>query len=83
MAAACAGERGARGIAQLGALQLWQKAKHDTRQALANYRSALKLGGTRPLPELFSAAGIQFDFSEKTLSPLMNAVGEELEKLPS
>ena len=71
------------GIAQLGALQLWMKAKQDPRKAVANYRSALALGGTRPLPELFSAAGISFDFSEKTLRPLMNALGEELARLPS
>jgi oligoendopeptidase F len=71
------------GIAQLGALQLWTKSRTDARAALANYRAALKLGGTRPLPELFSAAGIHFDFSEKTLRPLMDAVGEELERLPA
>jgi oligoendopeptidase F len=59
------------GIAQLGALQLWMKSKEDP-------RAALRLGGTRSLPELFAAAGIQFDFSEKTLRPLMNAVREEL-----
>jgi len=71
------------GIAQLGALQLWMKAKEDPRKAIANYRAALALGGTKPLPELFSAAGIAFDFSEKTLRPLMNALGEELARLPS
>ncbi len=71
------------GIAQLGALQLWMKSKEDARGALRNYRAALALGGTRPLPELFSAAGIRFDFSERTLGPLMNALGEELERLPS
>jgi oligoendopeptidase F len=70
------------GIAQLGALQLWMKAKEDPQRALNNYRAGLKLGGTRPLPELFRAAGIQFDFSEKTLRPLMNAIGEELAQLP-
>jgi oligoendopeptidase F len=70
------------GIAQLGALQLWMKSKQDVRSALANYRAALKLAGTRALPDLFNAAGIVFDFSEKTLRPLMNAVGEELAKLP-
>ncbi len=69
------------GIAQLGALQMWVKSRHDTRRAIANYRAALKLGGTRPLPELFAAAGIVFDFSERTLGPLMEAVGEELERL--
>lgn len=71
------------GIAQLGALQLWMKAKEDPRRALANYRAALSLGGTRTLPELFSAAGIQFDFSEKTLSPLVRAIEEELAGLPA
>jgi oligoendopeptidase F len=71
------------GIAQLGALQLWMKAKEDPRRALRNYRAALALGGTRPLPELFSAAGIQFDFSQRTLGPLMNAMGEELRRLPT
>jgi oligoendopeptidase F len=70
------------GIAQLGALQLWMKSREDTRRALSNYRAALKLGGTRPLPELFNAAGIRFDFSEKTLQPLMQAIGDELETLP-
>ena len=50
----------------------------NPRQAIANYRAALALGGTRPLPQLFSAAGIRFDFSEQTLAPLMDAVGEEL-----
>jgi oligoendopeptidase F len=70
------------GIAQLGALQLWMKARENPRQALANYRSALSLGGTRPLPQLFSAAGIIFDFSPKTLRPLMSALEEELANLP-
>jgi oligoendopeptidase F len=71
------------GIAQLGALQLWTKAKQDPQRALANYRAGLKLGGTRPLPELFGAAGIHFDFSERTLRPLMDAVADELRRLPS
>jgi oligoendopeptidase F len=70
------------GIAQLGALQLWMKAKEDTQRALNNYRAGLKLGGTRPLPDLFRAAGIQFDFSEKTLRPLMQAIRDELAQLP-
>ena len=66
------------GIAQLGALQLWMKSRHDLRQAIANYRAALSLGGTRPLPELFAAAGIKFDFSSRTLEPLMKAVWDGL-----
>jgi oligoendopeptidase F len=70
------------GIAQLGALQLWLKARQDPQRTLAGYRAALSLGGTRPLPELFHAAGIAFDFSEKTLRPLVHALREELEQLP-
>jgi oligoendopeptidase F len=70
------------GIAQLGALQLWVKSLQDTHRAVAQYRAALRLGGTRTLPELFSAAGIVFDFSDKTLRPLMDAIGEELAQLP-
>jgi oligoendopeptidase F len=68
------------GIAQLGALQLWMKAQSDPHQAIEHYRAALRLGGTRPLPELFAAAGISFDFSATMLRPLMAAVAEELEK---
>ena len=70
------------GIAQLGALQLWMKSRVDPRQALSNYRAALALGGTKTLPELFATAGIQFDFSTKTLLPLMDALREELAALP-
>jgi oligoendopeptidase F len=69
------------GIAQLGALQVWLKSREDPRRALANYRAALSLGGTRPLPELFAAAGVRFDFSERTLRPLVDAVVEELDAM--
>jgi oligoendopeptidase F len=70
------------GIAQLGALQVWMKSRRDLQQALSNYRAALALGGTRSLPELFAAAGIQFDLSPRTLLPLMHALQEELAGLP-
>jgi len=70
------------GIAQLGALQLWLAYRKDPAKALAAYRSALRLGGKRPLPELFKEAGLRFDFTEATLAPLMAAVGEALDRLP-
>jgi oligoendopeptidase F len=69
------------GIAQLGALQLWMKSRENSADAIERYRAALALGGTRPLPELFRAAGIEFDFTEKTLRPLMKAVDEEITRL--
>jgi oligoendopeptidase F len=62
------------GIAQLGALQVWRNSLADYVQAVAEYRCGLALGGARPLPELFAAAGCKFDFSESTLRPLIEAV---------
>ncbi len=65
-------------IAQLGALQLWLNAKRDRPAALAAYRRALALGGSRPLPELFTEAGLRFDFSSATIRPLITALKGEL-----
>jgi oligoendopeptidase F len=67
------------GIAQLGALGLWMQFKKDKAAAISNYRKALSLGGSRPLPELFEAAGLKFDFSEDTIAPLMEVVVKELD----
>jgi len=67
------------GIAQLGALQIWMNFRKDAKMTLSSYRQALALGGSRPLPELFQAAGIAFDFSEKTIAPLMKFMQKELD----
>jgi oligoendopeptidase F len=69
------------GIAQLGALQMWLNAKKNVGAAIKNYRKALALGGSRPLPELFKAAKLKFDFGPKTVKPLMAAVQKELRTL--
>lgn len=66
------------GIAQLGALQVWANAKRDKAAALRAYRQALALGGSRPLPELFAAAGCRFDFSAAAMRPLMELINHEL-----
>lgn len=66
-------------IAQMGALQVWLNARRNRRQAVAKYRAGLSLGWTKSLPELFRAAGLKFDFSERTLAPLIDAVMKELE----
>ncbi len=69
------------GIAQLGALQVWANSKRNQATALNNYKRALALGGSRPLPELFAAAGCPFDFSRKTIAPLIQLTRDELAKL--
>ena len=71
------------GIAQLGALQIWERSLTDRAGAVASYRNALALGGARPLPELFEAAGARFDFGPATIAPLMRAIGDELARLKS
>ncbi len=71
------------GIAQLGALQMWRQSRRDPKAAVANYKRALALGGSRPLPELFSAAGLHFDFGPETVSGLMDEVQAELATIPA
>ena len=60
---------------------MWMAARKDPKGALARYRRALALGGSKPLPELFETAGIKFDFGPDTLCPLVDAVVEELETM--
>jgi len=69
------------GIAQLGAIGLWQQYKKNPTAALENYLQALSLGGTRTLPQLFEAAGLSFDFSGPRISQLMQFVKAELDQI--
>jgi oligoendopeptidase F len=69
------------GIAQLGALQVWRNSLHDRKDAVRNYREALALGATRPLPELFKAAGAKLVFDTEGMRELVTLVEEELDKL--
>lgn len=70
------------GIAQLGALQVWQRSRVDFADALSRYLAALALGGSRPLPELFQTAGARFAFDDDAVGPLSAALAEELESTP-
>ena len=69
------------GIAQLGALGLWQQYEQNPGTAIANYINALHLGGTRTLPELFKAARLPFNFSPDYISQLMLFVKQQLDHL--
>ncbi len=60
------------GIAQLGALQLWQAHREDPKKALQNYSNAMELGNTKTLPDLFTAAELKLGFDEEHLSSLIN-----------
>jgi oligoendopeptidase F len=72
------------GLARLGAVQVWANSLQDPAEALRKYRYALSLGATRPLPDLFAAAGAGLAFDVDTLGPaveLMETTIAELETL--
>ena len=68
------------GIALTGALGVWARYRRDRRDALEAYKSALSLGASRSLPELFGAAGLEWGFGPSTLQrlagELRRAIGE-------
>jgi oligoendopeptidase F len=68
------------GIAQLGALRLWGKAQEDRKRAIEKYIEALKLGGGKPLPELFSTAELPFDFGPDSLSQAAKTIHRALSR---
>jgi oligoendopeptidase F len=69
------------GIAQLGALAIWKNSKKDLALAIQDYKSALKLGYTQQIPEIYQTAGIEFNFSEKYIQDLAQFLKKELENL--
>jgi oligoendopeptidase F len=69
------------GIAQLGAIAMWQQYKNNPNDALENYLKALALGNTKGLKELYATAGIEFDFSDKNVATLSAFVQQEMNAL--
>jgi oligoendopeptidase F len=66
------------GLAQLGAVQIWANSRKDPSGALACYKEALALGGTRPLPQLYAAAGAKFSFEAEILRQAVAEVEERI-----
>ncbi len=56
-------------IAWTGALGIWTRYREDPKGAVEAYERALSLGGSKPLPELFDAADLPFDFGPKAIEP--------------
>ncbi len=69
------------GIAQLGSIGLWQQYRQNPAMAIDNYIKGLALGGTRTLPELFSAAGLTFDLAPGHILQLMEFVKKQLDNI--
>ena len=69
------------GIAQLGAMAMWRQYREHKEQALENYKSALSLGYTKTLKELYTTAGIKFDFSPAYIKELADFVTPVLKEM--
>jgi oligoendopeptidase F len=69
------------GMAQLGALAIYKNYRQNGKKAIADYQNFLSLGYTKPVNELYQAAGIRFDFTREYLQELVDFVKEELKPL--
>ena len=68
-------------IAQLGAIAVWRNYKQDPETALDQYEAALKMGYTATIGEIYTAAGIEFNFTQDYVRELMEFVWTEYSAL--
>ncbi len=68
-------------MAQLGAVAMWKQYRENPKQAIQNYTHALAMGYTRPIPEIYQAAGIKFDFSQEYIRSLSQFLNQQLQEL--
>ncbi len=66
------------GMAQLGAIAIWKQYRENPDATISSFINALKLGYTRPIGEIYQAAGIKFDFSRDNVRSLGEFVRQEL-----
>ncbi len=69
------------GLAQLGAVQIWRNSLADQKKTLEQYKAALALGGTAPLPDLFKAAGVKLAFDAGTLGGAVELMENKIYEL--
>ena len=58
-------------LAMVGALGVWRAARDDWDAAWQRYRTALTLGATRSLPELYAAAGAAWPFDRAAVGEVV------------
>ncbi|MCW5907789.1 MAG: M3 family oligoendopeptidase [Chitinophagales bacterium] len=68
-------------FAQLGALAVWKNFKANPQKAVQDYKNALSLGFTKPIPVFYETAGAKFDFSKERIAELMGFMEAEMKKL--
>ncbi|MEM8528564.1 MAG: M3 family oligoendopeptidase [Bacteroidota bacterium] len=68
-------------MAQLGAIAIWKNYKERGQIAIEQYISAMKLGYSRPIKEVYAKAGIAFDFSREYIREIAHFLKAELDSL--
>jgi M3 family oligoendopeptidase len=65
-------------LAEVAALQLWQRAKHDRSGATEAYMEMCRVGGSVSLLGVLAAGGLQNPFDPAVLAPLADTLAIEL-----
>jgi len=65
-------------MAQMGAIAIWREYRNDPSATIKRYKKALALGYTKPIPDIYREAGIEFSFNREYLKRLMAFVQGEL-----
>ncbi|PID15512.1 oligoendopeptidase F [Sporosarcina sp. P34] len=65
-------------LAQICALQFWQRSLHDFDEAWTDYLALCQLGGSKSFLELVTTAHLRSPFEDGTVESLMDFIGEWL-----
>jgi len=71
------------GMAQLGAIAIWKHYRKQPARTVEQYKSALRLGYTRNISDIYKTAGIEFNFSREYIHELGQFIKEEIDDLMS
>ena len=69
------------GMAQLGAIAIWREFILKGEESLDNYMSALQVGYTKSIGEIYEIAGIKFDFSAAYVKELADFIKDQLAEI--
>ena len=69
------------GLAEIGALQVWENAIQNQAQAVTQYKAALALGSSRSLHDVFETAGAKFAFDAPIMRRLVGLIESTLADL--
>ena len=69
------------GFSQLGALGVWKNSLEDEQKAIEQYKGGLSLGYTKDIKNIYSTAGVKFDFSASYIKDLSEMIVDQLEQI--